>query len=189
MRQIFERVKQFISCPIVPAPFIPAYNAGEVTCRIREYSQMDTYSCGAASGFTIVKSFDPDADREEFYDAVSPDPDEGTSERRLVKALKQFGVDVKKLPEIEDFAMVRKCINRGRLILAGVYYDGDPDKHHWLVVYGYGDNRHFRSVFTACNARSGQRRRIWEKFETVHEDGSALICSMPGSRLPLIRGS
>ena len=87
--KLFSRVKGFRAMRAWSAR---ASRPGDVTLPVANYRQLDGYSCAAVSGFAVVKTFLPDADFGKFYDFVDPDPETGTSDWRLIKSLRKFGV-------------------------------------------------------------------------------------------------
>ena len=137
-------------------------------------------SCGAVAGFSVVKTFHPDADFGEFYDSINPDPETGTSDLLLIKSLRKFGIKCGWSNEIPNFRYIRTCIDGKALLLAGIYL-GD-DIHHWVVIYGYGINPG-KSVFLAsCSGFFRPNRVRWEEFRKAHVQsigGDTLQSSLP----------
>ena len=175
--KLFSRVKGFRAMRAWSAR---ALRPGDVTLPVANYRQLDGYSCAAVSGFAVVKTFHPDADFGKLYDLVDPDPEDGTSDWRLIKSLRKFGVRCGWVDEIPGFKYVRDCIDGKALILAGIYL-GDRI-HHWVVIYGYGIHPG-KSVFLACCSGFFPPNRVaWGKFRKAHVASIGAIRCSPRCR-------
>jgi hypothetical protein len=155
-------------------------NPGDRTLPVANFKQLDGYSCAAVSGFVVVETFYPCSNFDKFYELVDPDPDEGTSDYRLINALRKFRVRCSPMEELPGFDYVRQSIDQQSLILASVHL-GD-DLHHWVVVYGYGTMK--KSVFLAgTSGFFSANRTDWSEFRKAHVASvGAIRCSPKNMR-------
>lgn len=109
----------------------------EVTLDIAGYRQTDTFSCGASAGYTIVKTFHPEVDFDDFFTALRPDPERGVSVSMLLRALKKFKVGTS-IKDYMSFREIAKAIDSGYPVIVGRLTEHGQD--HWSVIYGYGNN-------------------------------------------------
>ena len=139
------------------------------------FCQTDWYSCGAVAGWSAVKYFHPKANFRAFYQEVNPLPLIGTSEGKLVRALRRHGVGVSIRRKL-SFIDVCSAIENGRPVIVGVgheYEDGD----HWIVVYGIGQSP--RRVYVCNWVRPGRSREelTWKEFRALWNPfGHGLVC-------------
>src|SRR4051812_11118273 len=56
------------------------------------YQQLDDHSCGFVGTLGVVQYFDPSTRPEEVFAAVRPSSEWGCDQRRLIRALRYFGV-------------------------------------------------------------------------------------------------
>jgi hypothetical protein len=85
----------------------------------------------------VVKTFHPrDAIFRKFYRDCNPLPFEGTTEGKLVKALRRNGVRVSVRSDL-NYAGIRAAIEAGFPVVATVAYE-DSYADHWIVIYGVG---------------------------------------------------
>ncbi len=150
-------------------------NDTEVKLAVPFFCQSDWYSCGAVAGWSVVKYFHPAATFRAFYKEVNPLPLEGTSEGKLVRALRRHGVRVSIRRKLR-FADLCTAIENGRPAIVGIgheYEDGD----HWIVIYGVGTRP--RRVFVCNWVRPGRSREelTWAEFRALwNPTGHGLVC-------------
>ena len=139
------------------------------------FCQLDWYSCGAVAGWSVVKYFHPEAKFWAFYSDVSPLPLVGTSEGKLVRALRRHGIGVSIRRHLR-FADLCASIESSCPVIVGVGHEY-PDGDHWLVIYGVG--RQPQRIF-ACNwVRPGRSRETltWAEFRALwNPTGHGLVC-------------
>jgi len=142
------------------------------------YSQLDPYSCGATAGWAVVKTFHPKASFRKFYQDCDPLPLEGTTETKLVKALRGNGVGVSVRSNL-NYARIRAAIESGFPVIATVGYEYS-DGAHWIVIYGIGWRP--SRVFLCNQVNAGwpgfsRDELIWEDFRRLwNPRGRALVC-------------
>ncbi len=107
---------------------------GETRLLLPSFCQTDWYSCGPVAAWSVVETFHPDADFADFYNDCRPMPTEGTSENKLVRALRKHGVGVSIRHDL-DFDAIASSIEAGYPIITGTGHDY-PDGDHWVVIYG-----------------------------------------------------
>lgn len=152
-----------------------ARNDNEVTLDVRGFRQTDTYSCGASAGFSVVSTFHPEVDFDDFYEVLRPKPGAGVNAQNLCRALRRFKVGFK-TREYMSFEQIAKSIDDGFPIIVGRLTEHGED--HWSVVYGYG--REPKSVFLIC--RSGNpllpAKMDWDSFRSSFRAvrGPAIQC-------------
>ena len=140
------------------------------------YAQTDCYSCGATAGLAVMRTFHPRASFRSFYRACSPSPENGTTEARLVKALRSHGIGVSIRTDL-DYASIRAAIESGFPIIAGTGVEMFDDGDHWTVIYGIGWKP--RRVFICNQPRLGYSREelSWNEFRSIWTPrGRGLVC-------------
>jgi len=142
------------------------------------YSQLDPYSCGATAGWAVVKTYHPKASFRTFYKNCNPLPFEGTTEGKLVRALRRNGVAVSLRSNL-NYARIREAIEGGFPVITTVSYE-NADADHWIVIYGVGWQP--RRVFL-CNQvlqgwpGFGRDELSWPEFRSLWSPaGRGLVC-------------
>jgi hypothetical protein len=129
----------------VPALLPLCTDKDAVLLDVPSYSQTDDYSCGAIAAWSIVETFRPRADFWKFYQLVQPEPGVGVGPRRVLAALKKFGIGTHVRSKM-DWKAIRVTIDEGFPMLIGNgKEDSDVQGDHWSTLYGYGT--HYRRVF------------------------------------------
>ena len=162
----------------IPArlPLCPGEDA--VLLDVPSFSQVDTFSCGAIAAWSIVETFRPRANFWRFYQAVRPEPDDGVGLRRVLAALKKFGIGTRVRRRM-GWKEIRAAIGDGHPMLIGTGKE-DPDSQgdHWSTLVGYAT--HPRRVFLG-NQPGLLRNRVcvdWAEFreEWWNPPAVAIIC-------------
>ena len=141
------------------------------------YSQLDPYSCGATAGWAVVKTFHPKASFRKFYRDCDPLPFEGTTETKLVRALRRNGVGVSVRADL-NYRSIRASIEAGFPVITTIGYQ-QAEAEHWVVVYGAGWRP--RRVFV-CNQilqgwpGFGRKELTWGDFRSLWQHRTGLIC-------------
>jgi hypothetical protein len=145
---------------------------------VHGHSQLDPYSCGATAGWAVVKTFHPKASFRKFYKDCNPLPFEGTTEFKLVRALRKNGVGVSARSNL-NYTRIRGAIESGFPIIATVSYKGGY-AGHWIVIYGIGWRP--KRVFV-CNQilqgwpGFGREELSWADFRSLWSPrGAGLLC-------------
>lgn len=146
---------------IVPDSLIhPDPEFGE-SLDLRGYRQLDGFSCGAVSGWMVVKTFHPQASYKAFYECCHPDPEEGMETQPLVRALRAASVGVSVRRSKLTFTEIKKTIGLGFPMIVSI---DKPAVEHWVVLYGYEERRNGRtverSVYLAGNNWFGLERLL-----------------------------
>jgi hypothetical protein len=121
----------------------------------------------------IVETFQPRADFAALHRACCPDPVNGTTAPKLVRALRRFGVGVSVRRNL-GFDSIAKAIEAGFPIITGVAYG---DYGHWVVVYGI--NRRMKRLFLCNVGWAGHSREqcTWREWKSWWDpSGESLIC-------------
>jgi hypothetical protein len=116
----------------------PSPRSGEHILQLKAYTQLNTYSCGVAAGFSVVKTLIPKSKFGDFYDLVDPDEELGTSTRVLRRALRQSGISVRS-PRLTYQALIANIREDRRVIV--VIQNPGSESCHWVVAYGYGRDK------------------------------------------------
>jgi len=116
------------------------------------YSQMHSYTCGAVAGWMVVKAIWPRRSAQKFYQTIAPDPELGTSTRRLIATLKLARVGVERTKP--KFRHIVEAIDAGFPLIACIDRP-NTGYQHWVVIYGYG--RQPKTVYLAGNRWEWQR--------------------------------
>lgn len=146
-----------------------------VTLDVPGYRQVESYTCGFVAGLMVLHTFRPKASIDRFYHAVNPTHSHGTSTRKVVNALRGFGVGVSIRKDL-NFAGIREQIDSGFPIITCVRTK-DEDVDHWVVLYGY--RRNPNKVFIAANGLPyfGRREYTVKEYRTlVRPLGFGLVC-------------
>ena len=143
------------------------------------YCQTDWYSCGPIAAWSVLETFHPDADFATFYHACRPLPTEGTSESKLVKALRQHGVGISVRHDL-TFDRIASAIESGFPIITGVGEDESGDGDHWVVIYGVSrkPKRLFVSnIVRMHNPFNSREAFTWSEWrEEWNPRGEGLVC-------------
>ena len=147
------------------------------TLKIPGRFQTQAYTCGFVAGLMILRHFRPSASAARFYADVAPDPATGTSNRRLMLALRKHGIAVTCKIDL-DFEGVAAAVAKGSP-MAVLVRTGVRRQFHWVVVYGVG--RMPRRVYVAANGLPllSQKEYSWREFRVSlwAPAGFALVCS------------
>ena len=160
----------------------PSPRPGERIMRLKAYTQLNSYSCGVAAGFSVVKTFYPKSKFGDFYDLVDPDKELGASTRVLRKALRQSGIFVRS-PRLTYQALLAH-IREGRPVIVIIRNPGSENRH-WVVAYGFGRD----TILLASNGIPWIHKKWYgrEEFTTMWDPrGNGLVC-WAGKRQPRIR--
>lgn len=155
-----------------------ASGPGESKLLMPSYCQTDWYSCGPIAAWSVLETFHPDADFATFYHDCRPLPTEGTSEGKLVKALRKHGIGISVRHDL-TFEKIARAIESGFPIITGVGHDYE-DGDHWVVIYGV--SRKPKRVFVSnivrwhfpFNSREDFTWKEWLKEWNPRGDG--LVC-------------
>ena len=145
---------------------------------MRGYSQLDSYSCGVAAGWSVLRYFRPEADFQTFDTDCAPDPDWGTSTRRLAAALRGRDLRVVQLRDL-DFAALRLLLKSGFPVLTTVReWHWQEHTHHWVVIYGYGWKPNRIHLIGRTGAPGFSKRELpWQEFKSIWSGrDDSLVC-------------
>ncbi len=166
---------KLVADPLTHPP--PADDA--VTLRMPGYRQTDSFSCGFVAGLMAVHALHPRRSVGRFYDLVSPHRVTGTSNARLVQALRASGVVVTARKDL-DFHGVAAAIHAGAPVVTTIA-TGCADTWHWVTLYGVGERP--RRVFLAGSGTPGWSRArrehemLWGEFAGIWRPrGFGLVC-------------
>jgi hypothetical protein len=156
-------------------PLVHPEEAGVVTLDVPGYRQIQSYTCGYVAGMMVLHTFKPRASDVRFWNKCRPDPDEGMSQGKLVRALRSSGVKVgeRKRFTHED---LHAAISAGKPVITTVTL---PTTDHWIVVYGVGVSP--KRVFIAGNGMPWLKKNkvmTWGEFVRMKGgvDGG-LVCA------------
>lgn len=160
----------------------PSRRAGERIISLKAYTQLNSYSCGVAAGFSVVKTFLPQSKFEEFYNLVDPDKELGTPTRVLRRALRQSGISVRS--RRLNYQALLAHIREDRPVIVIIRNPG-AESRHWVVAYGFGRDK----ILLASNGIPWIHKRWYrrEEFTSMWEPrGNGLVC-WAEKRQPRIR--
>jgi len=165
--------------------FLPERTRGnEFKLPVRGYSQLASYSCGVSAGWSVLRYFKPGANFQEFDEACSPSPRTGTSTRKLSAALRRHDLRVFPLRDL-DFEAITAFLESGFPLLTTIR---DPrwekDKHHWVVIYGFGWRP--RRIHFVGRAIPGftKRELAWRKFKSLWTGRDDSLVCIPKEMVP-----
>jgi hypothetical protein len=169
----------------VQVPLERASGKREVTLDVTGYLQTNSYSCGGIAAATVVRYLKPRTPFGTAYDAVSPDPDFGTSTTRAVQGLRACGLTVSRRKRL-SFRRLCEAIDAGRPVMVIIQNPGAPCSH-WIVVYGY--RKRPDALYIAGNNWPLLSTNLIPRYEFEgfwNPKGNGLICR-PRKRRPVIR--
>ncbi|MCZ7603133.1 MAG: cysteine peptidase family C39 domain-containing protein [Melioribacteraceae bacterium] len=117
--------------------FEEAHYPNSVILNMGRSLQLNYYSCGLQSAFVILEYFE----RVNSVDEIDYDLDllsvEGIDIKPLLKIFKNHGLKVK-VNEDADPDDIKEALIEGKPVLVSV-----DDGEHWVVVYGFSEDRIF----------------------------------------------
>jgi hypothetical protein len=146
------------------------------TLMVPGYKQTQTYTCGFVAGLMVLHALYPKSSIEAFYRRVNPDPEMGTTIKKLLEALKLSGIGASVRRGMQ-FLDIQRHIDAGFPIITLV--TGDKDTTHWVVIYGYGSEsgKNPPRVFVAGRQLFHQPAISWPRFcELQSPFGFGLVC-------------
>ena len=113
-----------------------AFSNNAVLLDVERSIQLDGWSCGAQSGYMLLRHFGKARSVDATARALGTD-EEGTSESSLLRLFRQrrLEVRVRKRATLSD---LRRGIDRDALSLVSM-----DDGSHWAIVYGYSVGKIF----------------------------------------------
>jgi ABC-type bacteriocin/lantibiotic exporter with double-glycine peptidase domain len=129
--------------------------------------QLDSYSCGAHSVYTILKYFRKHCTTVTVEKQLGTDED-GTSTNNIKRVLRTYGLNIRVNTKMNMWAL-KETINTGSSVLVSLY-----EGWHYSVVYRYSSKHIFimnpslgsmGSLF--CAVRKDRFRRIWDRYGIV----------------------
>lgn len=181
--RIADAVSEFTGYAAVRVPLQKASRPGEVTLEFTGYRQVNTYACGAVASAMVVKFLRPQVSFERIHAAVDPTEESGAGTLRVTRALRSLRIGVSRKANLM-FDDIITAIEAGCPVLVCVK-TGDPDTHHWVVIYGYG--RRPNIVFVAGQGLPfiGKQRVTWLQFRRQWATpGEGLVCWKANVRNP-----
>lgn len=149
------------------------------TLLVPGYKQTQAYTCGFVAGLMVLHALYPRSSTEAFYRRVLPDREMGTSNKKLLRALRRSGVGVSIQSRL-GFAEIREAIDAGFPIIT-LLKTRSEEILHWVVVYGYGIRTAKTSnrVFVAGNGLPffNQPAIPWSRFCQMQSPlGFGFVC-------------
>jgi hypothetical protein len=147
------------------------------TLMVPGYKQTQTYTCGFVAGLMVLHALYPKSSIEAFYRRVNPDPKWGTTNKKLLEALKLSGIGVSVRRGMQ-FRDIQRHIDAGFPIITLVK-TGDEYTTHWVVIYGYGNEsgKNPPRVFVAGRQLFHQPAIPWPRFcELQSPFGFGFVC-------------
>lgn len=173
--QIFDKIS-YLSDPL---SYADRDDDEEETLALPGYRQLQSFSCGWVAGLMVLHYFDRRRSPSDFWERLSPHPENGTTTRRLMQGLKQSGV-VCTLSKNLTWPKIKKAIQNGNPIILTVKTKR-KDELHWVVLYGA--NYRTKEVFIAGNGipylnwLTDAHKLTWGDFYKSWEPkGEALVC-------------
>ena len=162
---------------VIPDLLPERTRGNEFKLPVRGYSQLDSYSCGVAAGWSVLRYFKPGAIFREFDEACAPSPRTGTSTRKLAAALRRHDLRVFPLRDL-DFEAITAFLESGFPLLTTIRDpEWEKNTHHWVVIYGFGWRP--RRMHFVGRAIPGFTKRglSWRKFKSLWTGrDDSLVC-------------
>lgn len=173
MREVLDNVVEAFGLTSVPDR--PDLFAGGVRLDVPLRCQLDSYSCGAQSGFAVARAFGSRVSYAQFRRSTRLTTD-GCAPQHIIKALDRHGVRAATERRL-SMARLRDCIDQGCPVIIGVQ-NPKADAGHWVVVYGYDQDA--GTVFMGVNGLPWFNRReysVREFRKLWAPKGWGLVCS------------
>ena len=157
----------------------------EIKLPLRGYSQLDSYSCGVAAGWSVLQYFRRSAAFREFDTACAPNPKTGTSTRRLSTALCRHGLRVFRLRDL-DFDAIQEFLKAGFPLLTIIRQPHwEENTHHWAVIYGFGWRpRRIHIVGRTGTPGFTKWELSWRKFKSLWTGRDESLVCIPEELVP-----
>ncbi len=173
-----DNIPRALGIRVVPDLLPERERPNELKLPVCGYSQLDTYSCGVAAGWSVLRYFDPEAEFQEFDSACAPHPEWGIPTRRLATAFRRHGLRVYRLGDL-DFDAITSFLESGFPILTTIRErDSEENLHHWAVIYGVGwKPRRMHIVGRTGAPGFAKMEMAWRKFKSIWSGkGEGLVC-------------
>ena len=155
------------------------YREGRRLFGMPNYRQLksDTHSCGFIAVLTVVHYFTTDVPPKDVLVAVRPAKESGCDQKRVIAALKQFGISAEYRDNLGP-RRLRQLVEAGIPVLVTVYPE-DWTSDHWTVVRSMSeDDRVSLTNFEGC----GPQGMSWKDFTAVwYTRGEGLVCRRDGT--------
>jgi hypothetical protein len=178
LRWLLDTIPRTLGIRLIPDLFPERARSDELKLPVRGFSQLDSYSCGVAAGWSVLRYFNPSANFRKFDHACAPHPKWGTPTRQLVTALRKNGLRVYRLGDL-DFDAITAFLESGFPILTTIRKrDWAENLHHWTVIYGFGSKPRRVLVIGRSGAPGFAKMELaWRKFKTIWSgNGEGLVC-------------
>lgn len=173
-----DTIPRALGLRLVPDLLPERQRSNELKLPVRGFTQLDSYSCGVAAGWSVLRYFKPGANFRKFDEACSPHPEWGTSTRRLSAALRKNGLRVYRLGDL-DFDAITAFVEGGFPILTTIRERHWAENlHHWAVIYGIGSRPRRMHVIGRTGAPGFAKMELtWRNFKTIWSGkGEGLVC-------------
>lgn len=138
-----------------------------VTLAVPGYRQVRNYSCGYTAVLMVLRHFGSQVAGDKLFAALGTTRD-GTGQSAIIKVLRDQGLRAGVRYDI-GFADVQRSISLGKVLIGYL-----ADEHHWVVLYGYGDNP--QRVFVADPEPGKVCEYVWQSYGE-RLGGFAIVCS------------
>lgn len=162
--------------PVVGVPILSLPKGNDTWLTHHLYIQLNDYCCGVAAAATVVETLTGEVDVPKLVDRIGPTEKWGTSDTKLAKGLRQFGLRASSRAHVSDFSWVCESLRQSRIPLFTVKTSQDSVRH-WVAVIGF--NHANRELLVADSCRPHDARRPWAAFRRTAMDGQtlpALVC-------------
>ena len=175
----FDRLSILTGIRVLREPLPHPGTPDVTTLLVPGYKQTQAYTCGFVAGLMVLHALYPRSSTEAFYRRVLPDREMGTSNKKLLLALRCSGVGVSIQSRL-GFAEIREAIDAGFPIIT-LLKTRSEEVLHWVVVYGYGirTGKTSNRVFVAGNGLPffNQPAIPWSRFCQMQSPlGFGFVC-------------
>lgn len=178
LRWAQDNIPRALGMRVIPDLLPERERSNEFKLPLRGFSQLDSYSCGVAAGWSVLRYFKPEANFREFDQACAPSPRTGTSTRKLSAVLRRHDLRVFHLRDL-DFEALTAFLESGFPILTTIREQHwDDNLHHWAVIYGFGSKPRRMHIVGRTGAPGFAKMELaWRKFKTIWSaKGEGLVC-------------
>ena len=185
LRWLQDTLPRAVGLRVIPDILPVRTGDNEIKLPIRGYSQIDSYSCGVAAAWSVLRYLRPDADFREFDAACAPNPESGTSTAQLSAALRRYQLCVVRLREV-DFATIRMFLKSGLPVLTTIReLHWEEDMHHWVAIFGYGWKPRRIHYIGRTRAPGFSKRELdWREFKSIWTGQDDSLVCIPQEMVP-----
>jgi hypothetical protein len=135
------------------------------------YEQLDIHSCSFVAALTVVHHFDKGIPPVDVLKVVRTATDRGVGQRRLIKALRQLGIDAKYRDDL-TIRNLRQYVKNGIPVIITVEPPGWVSDH-WCVVRGFSKDG--KTIWLSNHVKVATK--VFNRKNYWFYPGEGLVCT------------